>query len=639
MATIYDNKSICGIITKGVSDEKVEIADSAMSGKWSKYINCNIFKQDDDVAYYIPICFNKSWFSQNAPNEYFNYYIPISDYSYVPNNYTNAESTLCWFNYKDLFGWMNDNNKWNSLWTEDQLNRGYNFLKSSHANPDYNTFITNAYPNQDTFIKPHLKHNEDGYDVKYHYYSFSRAVNNGSLYLHASTFSNATKSTDVHITANNAINFKLGYNGILSGYGLTKYIESVDTTDPSGRPFWQRFFFVSIKGGFDASESYNKTNTKSNIKVCTFDQNTGLENETNPYLNSIPLKYKKLRNDVYLVQDDNFRNFRTYSNDNKYVIKRVIQSTGDISYYGGSPTQYISNTWVSDKSEATKFSTDVTPSWWNDLLADGASHGWNASFVGNEGGYSVNISLPMVMNTDDANLNMDRVIYIYGAGSNYVYTGTNNPADYQTGQWTDSYLRFCSGNMAAYRVDWVDDLVYYNRSTNSFTPYYNEATKMSPQELTTMIASDYQYVLFYNDEYWVSGTTYSTIKYTSDLSEATTFSTSAAAQEQIDAIQYYTPDMAITNRDKTGIFYIDGTWDMNATMFSSYEDASNILSKMYNAGEYWTHGTATIYDARNEWYNSKYFKNNKQDSTTTSVNLADIPPTRWLSLNYFIRAV
>ena len=56
MATIYDkNKDICCIITKGYASDRVESTDSALSGKYNKYINVNIIKANDKYDYYLPL--------------------------------------------------------------------------------------------------------------------------------------------------------------------------------------------------------------------------------------------------------------------------------------------------------------------------------------------------------------------------------------------------------------------------------------------------------------------------------------------------------------------------------------------------------------------------------------------------------
>lgn len=315
MATIYDsNSNICGIVVKGYSNEKIETNDSALSGKWSKYINCNVFKKDDNIGYYLPLSFNED-------NEYFTYSINGFSYNSIANNINAMDGNRCWFNYYNLMNWMNENDKWNSLWSEDQLNRGFNYVKSYQGvHQTDGAYITNADANQYYFIKPFIKHYEDYYDENYIYYNRGKRVNS-SQDMYITTESTSLGSTDVTITTDDPCSFKLGYNGILSGYGLTKYIESVDTTNATGRPFWQRFFFVSIKGGFNAGTSYDVTQNKSNVKVCTFDQNTGLENESNSNLSSIPLKYKKLKTDVYLVQDDHFRTFQTYADGNDYKVR------------------------------------------------------------------------------------------------------------------------------------------------------------------------------------------------------------------------------------------------------------------------------------------------------------------------------
>ena len=566
MATIYDsNSNICGIVVKGYSNENVETTDDSLAGKYSHYINCNVFKKNDNIGYYLPLSFNED-------DKYFTYSIDGFSYTSITNSINSMDGNRCWFNYYNLMNWMNENNKWNSLWTDDQLNRGFNYVKSYQGQSEHQTdgtYISNAEPSQNYFIKPFIKHNEDYYDVNYYYYNRGKRVNT-STDMYITTESTNPSSTDITITTNNQCSFELGYNGILSGYGLTKYIESVDTTDPSGRPFWQRFFFVCIKGGFNANQSFDVTYNKSNVKVCTFDQNTGLENESNSNLSSIPLKYKKLKTDVYLVQDNHFRTFQTY--------------------------------------------------------ADGSD-------------YKVRISLPMVMNTTDATIMLDYMYYIFGYNSEYVYTGSNVVSEYHSDnwqdQWTNKFYLLCSSN----NTNTIPHNYKFYRNNNTYTPYYDMATKMDISELTYLI-SDFKYVLMYDNEYWVSGTTYSNIKYTEDINEAHIFNSSADAETQKYQIDFNRPDVKMVDNNLNGYYYIEDCRRNIATQFSSYEHANTIANKMNEGGRHEYYGDYTsIYRQNYNYFTTKFATVTTNNYTTSSQNLVDIPTTRWQSLNYFIRPV
>ena len=638
MATIYDkNGDICGIVVKGNSNDNIETTDSSLSGNWYRYINCNIFKKTDtDIGYYLPLSFNEHNFDSTKPNNYFTYYINGFTYSDVANNYTTSGQRR-WFNYYDLMTWMNENNKWNSFWTDDQLSRGYNYISSYHgAHPENTTFICNACKNQSYFIKPGIKHNAESYDIKYHYYNSSKQINENAANLYATTMANTTSSTDVTVTASCIQRFKLGYNGILSGYGLTKYIESVDTTDPSGRPFWQRFFWVALKGGYNSSESYNSTE-KTNVKVCTFDQNTGLENASNSNLSSIPLKYKKLRNDVYLVQDDHYRTFQTYSDTNKYVIVKTDRYGGQ-SYYNGAPYTFDQSSWTADKTRATQFNTYEEPSWWSSCESYCHGQSCNANITGATDTYSVKLSLPLVMNGYNGNITMDRTIYITGANGT-VYTGTNVVDDYVPGKFTNAINVFCSGSHSDSRFE--TNLKYYNKTDASWSVYANEGSKLSNQELTNLL-NGYKYILYFNDgEYWVSGNTWSNVEWTSNLNNAHVFNTYSDAQAQQEACQMST-EISIIDNNRTGFYHVLNYHYLNATMFSSYSDASDMVTKMNQGGpggnndyEY----SPGICDYSFQTYYTIYATNNNSTNTTSSVNMSDIPETRWLSLNYFFTPV
>ena len=455
--------------------------------------------------------------------------------------------------------------------------------------------------------------------------------------MYITTESTNPSSTDVTITTDEPCTFKLGYNGILSGVGLTNYIESVDTTDPSGRPFWQRFFFVCIKGGFDATNSFNVTTDKSNVKVCTFDQNTGLENASNSNLSSIPLKYKKLRNDVYLVQDDHYRTFQTYSDTNKYVIVKTDRYGGQ-SYYNGAPYTFDQSSWTADKTRATQFNTYEEPSWWSSCESYCHGQSCNANITGATDTYSVKLSLPLVMNGYNGNITMDRTIYITGANGT-VYTGTNVVDDYVPGKFTNAINVFCSGSHSDSRFE--TNLKYYNKTDASWSVYANEGSKLSNQELTNLL-NGYKYILYFNDgEYWVSGNTWSNVEWTSNLNNAHVFNTYSDAQAQQEACQMST-EISIIDNNRTGFYHVLNYHYLNATMFSSYSDASDMVTKMQQGGpggnndyEY----SPGICDYSFQTYYTIYATNNNSTNTTSSVNMSDIPETRWLSLNYFFTPV
>ena len=564
MATIYDsNSNICGIVVKGYSNENVETTDSSLSGNQSRYINCNILKKTDNIGYYLPLSYNKD-------NEYFTYSFNGFSYATIGSNHNTMDGNRCWFNYYNLMNWMNENNKWNTLWSSDQLNRGFNYLQSYQGvHQTDGTPITDAEPSQNYFIKPFIKHDKDYYDVKYNYYNRGKRVNT-SQNMYITTESTNPSSTDITITTDEPCTFKLGYNGILSGYGLTNYIESVDTTNTTGRPFWQRFFFVCIKGGFDTTNSFNITTDKSNVKVCTFDQNTGLENASNSNLSSIPLKYKKLKTDVYLVQDEHFKTFQTYADDNDYKVR---------------------------------------------------------------------ISLPMVMNTTAATITLDTMNYIYGSNSEYVYTGSNVVSEYHSNnwqdQWTNKIYMLCSGNTPN-----VPQKYKFYQNNNTYTPYYDMGTKLAINEITNLI-SNFKYILVNSfNEYWVSGTDYSDIEYSNDISDAHIFNTSADAATQRLEIDYNRPDVNMIDDNLNGFYYIEDCRKYIATEFSSYSHANTIVYKMYEGGRNEYYGDSPdIYNNSFNYYTTKFASVTTTNYTTSSQNLVDIPVTRWQSLNYFFTPV
>lgn len=645
MATIYDkNKDICCIITKGYANDRVESTDTALSGKYNKYINVNIIKANDKYDYYLPLNFNENHFSTASPNKYFNYNIDNYSYYGPANNYTLKNGEWCWFNNFDFHKWMNDNGKWTTLFSDELLSRGYNYLSSYFGAGHGNPTMCSANKNQQYFIKPALKHNEPSYDVKYNYFNTAYKTNENAVSLYITTRANDTSSTDVTINSTSETNFKLGYNGILSGTGLTNYIESVDTTNSSGRPFWQRFFFVSIKGGYDASDSYDITTTKTNTKLCTFDQNTGLENESNPYLNSIPLKYKKLRNDIYFVQDDNYKSFKTYPTLGYYVIKKTTR-VGDVYYYSGAPQfNYMDEDyWTSSLEDATHFTDE--PDWLTVEVKQRYEENNQCSllFTASNDEYSVKISLPVVMNTTTASLYIDQIYYIT-ATNGYVYSGTNDVAEYTTGHWTNKIYSLFSADKPSTVGATPNTIKFYNKqgeSFNHFSPSYLMNISEISYELSNQ--SKYKWILYgFNDGvygYWVSGFDLNAT-YSEDLTnDVQVFATSADANDVREQFNTHIPDVVAIDSNKTNkvFFNYEYAATMQATMFSSNEAASSIVSKMYQANPIDAPQGSTlmgVYQNGSVSYHTQYLNNN---CPTAGCSYVEIPQVKWLSLNYFFK--
>lgn len=644
MATIYDkNKDICSIIVKGNASDRVESVDSALSGKYNKYINVNVIKANDKYDYYLPLSFNENHFSILSANKYFNYNIDNYSYYGPSNNSKLYNDEWCWFNNFDFHKWMNDNGKWSTLFSDELVSRGYNYLSSYFGASGGNSYMCNALKNQEYFIKPSLKHDETSYDVKYNYYNTAYKTNDNALSLYITTRANDTSSTDVTISSTVETNFNLGYNGILSGYGLTKYIESVDTTNTTGRPFWQRFFFVSIKGGYNALNSYNVSTQKTNTKLCTFDQNTGLENESNPYLNSIPLKYKKLSNDVYYVQDDNFKSFKTYPTLGYSVIKRISR-VGDISYYDGAPQfndMEGTEHWTSSVDEATHFSEE--PGWLTVEVRQQyeANHQCSLSFTASDNEYSVKISLPVVMNTTTATLWMDK-LYCITSNNEYVYTGTNNVAEYTTGHWTNKIYALFSADNPGTVFATPETIKFYNRQ-GEFVEHLNPSYLMNINEISYELSntSKYKWVLYYEGfgGYWVSGFDTQATFSENLTNDVQVFATSADAYTTREQFNTNIPDVVAIDSNKTNkvFFSYEYLTNLQATMFSSYDDASNTINKMYQADPDDIPQGATSVGVFSNGNMPYYTYNLNNNCPTAGHSYVEIPPVKWLSLNYFFK--
>ena len=238
------------------------------------------------------------------------------------------------------------------------------------------------------------------------------------------------------------------------------------------------------------------------------------------------------------------------------------------------------------------------------------------------------------MNTSTANFITDRLNYIQGNYDydGYVYTGTNNLDEYVAGQWTNKLYSLCSGEKP-----FTDVVLFYNSGENKFVRYYSEATKYTPDEINNIL-STYKYMLYENNRYWVAGNQ-PNVTWTNELSAATIFDTSAEAEAVRQSFTSNAPKVGITDANKTGVYTTIGNYNMNATMFSSYEDASAMVTKMYETTGSEGNYHPSVYTNGHESYNTKYFTNIKSNSTTSSVNMSDIPLVKLLSLNYFIRPV
>ena len=641
MATIYDkNKNICGIIVKGNENWRVETSDSAISGKYSNFINLNILKQEEPFSYYLPLSFNTNYYNSNEPNQYFNYSINSYTFSNVANNSNLLNNERCWFNNEAYHKWMNANGGWSSMFDPVLLDRGFDTLKSQHGVVSNDgTYICYADKNQPYFIKPQLKHNESSYDIKYNYFNIAYKTNTNAKDMYITTQANNTSSTDITFNSTNySVQFKLGYNGIISGDKLTDYIESVDTTNSTGRPLWQRMFFVAIKGGYNANNSYDHSVTKTNIKLCTFDQNTGLENESDPYLNSIPIKYKKLHKDVYLIQDNNFKTFQTYPTTGKYVIKKTTQ-TGDEYYYCGVPLfNYMEddNYWTTNLSEATQL-TEI-PGWYTDNVVTLYEQNHHCSLIytgyGNE--YSVKISLPVIMNSTTATLSINQIYYITGSNG-YAYTGTNDISQYETGKWSNRTCYFYSANNPFTAYANPNTIKYWNGS--DFVTKFSPSYMMSEDEISYLVSdsSKYKWVLYWNgDGYWVSGYD-STATYSQNLTNnVQVFNSKSDAEAEQNNFNNNIPDVCLIPATKENEVFYNYDWQQKlmATMFTSYNAASNMVGKLYENQDYPPGGNSmNVYSNGNVGYVTKLLYN---PCTTANSNYVEIPTIRWLSLNYFI---
>lgn len=155
--------------------------------------------------------------------------------------------------------------------------------------------------------------------------------------------------------------------------------------------------------------------------------------------------------------------------------------------------------------------------------------------------------------------------------------------------------------------------------------------------------SKYKWVLYYKGYggYWVSGFDSQAI-YSEDLTnDVHVFATSADAYTTSEQFNVYIPDIVAIDSNKTNKVFFSYEYlpNIQATVFSSFSDASAVVTKMYQADPADLPPGASsvgayIYNDRAITYYTYYFNNN---CPTAGNSYVEIPQVKWLSLNYFFK--
>ena len=282
------------------------------------------------------------------------------------------------------------------------------------------------------------------------YIHFLNFGTNNELYYNPEPFNvNISTDWDGHkngssITVNN-VNFTLGFNGIISGAGLSNYFNNIQN-----QKVYNQWMVLGIKGGNKQSITFTNT-ACCNIKFYALNES---DNDVQNYL----LKKREIQTDIWYVEDDNFKTFGT--NDayyDKITICKINQYMGDntSSYYNGSPYSYDVGYWVDNVNQATVFqSTSQAQS----LLNSIPTARYTTFTITDNTISHINVSQPLAMTASTFSLSQSTVSgYVITAKSgtnNVIYSGSS--ATYQSTAWgnyTDvSNGRYFSTNAQASNI-------------------------------------------------------------------------------------------------------------------------------------------------------------------------------------------
>ena len=277
-----------------------------------------------------------------------------------------------------------------------------------------------------------------GYNYGVGYIHFLNFGTNNELYYNPEPF-NVNIDTDLYghqngssITVNNT-NFTLGFNGIISGAGLSNYFNTIQN-----KKVYNQWMILGIKGGNKLSTTYNNT-ACCNIKFYALNES---DNDVQNYL----LKKKEIETDIWYIEDDNFK---TYNSNEAYYDKITIckinhyMGSNTSSYYNGSPYSYDAGYWVDNASQATIFQTTAQAQ----TILNTIPTAYYTTFEITDDTIShINVSQPLGMSGGTFRLSQSTVSgYVITAKSgtnNVIYSGSS--ATYQSNAW-GIYNSFADG--------------------------------------------------------------------------------------------------------------------------------------------------------------------------------------------------
>lgn len=566
-------------------------------------------------------------------------------YSYIANNYTHNGEYLM-FNYMDWCNWMDNNNGWDSYFTTDQCARGLNNLKSAQQG----IYSFEAEPNQKNFFNLFL-HTEGTYQYDYKVKPHMLNLNaDYSVYVEGIKSGN-NYSTDVSVSSLNPTTFTLGFEAVISASNLDDYIQRATQQGSDTYPYWKRFLAIGIKGGF--GDSRYDLSQSSFVKICSFDNST----------EQFKLTYKKIKNNVYYIKDENFK---TYTLPMKYVNKYIVASisrVGSYQYYDGSPYTY-DNTWTNDITLATKFNT---PDAAEPIRYDAMGTRIQETVVCEEyitdptirNHYETKLSIPVMMPCGNISRNTNQLFYIFGTYNNetYAYKGPLNASQFTPGDnnWTNKYFIIVD-DIHAEKYNYLK----INGSTTSWTPYIDQATYFSQSEVNTINDGDIlkRYAVYNSRDnssapwykgYWGADPTdlpYSGrfIRNVSIDSDSTTkYNTTAEAQAVINYLMSNKPSDVTLNLSIESTTYPRMELNLLYYVSTVFPEYNNDYSTLYstitadsNTKNKYNPLTAYV---TNAGFNSKLQTLYSNPTYYASNNaMSELSTTKFLALNYFIKS-
>ena len=566
-------------------------------------------------------------------------------YTYIANNYIHNSEYLM-FNYMDWCNWMDNNNGWDSYFTTDQCARGLNNLKSAPQS----IYSFDAEPNQKNFFNLFLY--SEGTSYLYNYKVTPCMLNPNadySVYVEGIKSGNDC-STDLSVSSLNPTTFTLGFEAVISASNLDEYINRATQQQGSDTyPYWKRFLAIGIKGGFSDSK-YNLAQS-SFVKICSFDNST----------EQFKLTYKKIKNNVYYIKDENFK---TYTLPIKYVNKYIIASishVGSYQYYDGSPYTY-DNTWTNDITLATKFNTpdDAEPIRYAAMGTRIQENVVCEEYITDpsiRNHYETKLSIPVMMPCGNISRNVSNLFYIYGTYNNetYVYKGPLNASQFTPGDsnWTNKRFIIVDDRLAKQY-----NYLRINGSTTGWAQYIDQATYFSQSEIDNIFEGDIlkRYAVYnghsnpsdpWHDGYWIADPTrpYSGIfsrAVTIDSDATTKYNTTAEAQAVINYLMSNKPsDVTLNLSIESTInprMYVDLTYYVStvfpeynidySTLYSTITADSNTKNK-YNPLTAYSTNVGFDSELQTLYSNSTYYASNNA--------MSELSTTRFLALNYFLK--